>query len=184
MHDVEMCRECMEKLGSIGKDSRIEYPFTISHHEKIRIGSNTTILSNSRIQLFPENSGIDSEIHIGDNCLFGYRLTILCGGEITIGNDVLMASDVCITSENHGMNPEAEVSYGNQKLICTAVKIGNNCWIGDKVIILPGVEIGDWAIIGAGAVVTKNVDAYSIAVGNPAKIIKKYNNILKCWEKI
>ena len=103
---------------------------------------------------------------------------------ITIGDDVLFASNVLVTNENHGMNPESNEPYMNQALNSKDVKIGDGCWIGEKVIILPGVSIGEKCIIGAGSVVTKSVPNYSIVVGNPAKIIKKYNFNIKRWEVV
>lgn len=96
----------------------------------------------------------------------------------------LIASFVAIVGENHGMDPEYGLLYGKQPLIEKSVKIGENCWIGEKVIILPGVTIGDWAIIGAASVVTSGIPPYSMAVGNPAKLIKTYNFKTHRWEKI
>jgi acetyltransferase-like isoleucine patch superfamily enzyme len=63
------------------------------------------------------------------------------------------------------------------------VRIEKGCWIGEKVIILPGVNIGERSIIGAGSVVTKSIPAYSIAVGNPARVIKTWNKDSKQWVK-
>ena len=60
----------------------------------------------------------------------------------------------------------------------------NICWVGEKVIIMPGVTIGDRSIIGAGAIVTRDIPPYSIAVGNPAKVIKRYNFKTHSWEKV
>ena len=95
---------------------------------------------------------------------------------------MLFASNILITNENHGINPENEVPYMNQDLSAKPIEIGDGCWIGEKVCILPGVNIGKKSIVGAGSVVTKSIPAYSIAVGNPAKIIKKYNFDHKKWE--
>ena len=85
-------------------------------------------------------------------------------------------------SENHGIDPECSTPYMDQELTGLPVRIGTGCWIGEKVIILPGVSIGEKSIIGAGSIVTKKVPSYSIAVGNPAKIIKKYNFSTHRWE--
>ena len=108
----------------------------------------------------------------------------MAGGEVTIKQDTLIASYVAIIGENHGMDPEIGVKYGKQPLIKLNVEIGNNCWIGEKVVILPNVKIGDWCIIGACSVVNKSIPPYSIAVGNPAKVIKRYNFETHNWERI
>ena len=70
-----------------------------------------------------------------------------------------------------------------QKFSAQDVKIGNGCLIGEKVSILSGVTIGEKCIIGAGSIVTKSIPSYSIAVGNPARIIKQYNFYTKRWER-
>ena len=96
---------------------------------------------------------------------------------------VMVASNVLVTNENHGINPESTTPYMDQKLSAQDVKIGNGCWIGEKVSILSGVTIGEKCIIGAGSIVTKSIPSYSIAVGNPARIIKQYNFYTKRWER-
>ena len=124
------------------------------------------------------------EIIIGDGCNIGQRFSILAGGKVHIGNGVLIASDVLITSENHSIDPEAGALYMDQPLICKDVIIKNGCWIGEKVVIMPGVVIGEKSVIGAGSVVTKNIPDYSIAVGNPAKVIKQYDFENHKWDLI
>ncbi len=121
------------------------------------------------------------KLHFGEGCYMGQRNSFLVGADIHIGAGVLMASDICITSENHGIDPENRVGYGGQPLVTSPVIIDNGCWIGEKVMILPGVHIGKKTIIGAGSVVTKDIPGYCIAVGNPAKVIKKYDAKHKKW---
>ena len=123
----------------------------------------------------------NEQLVIGNDCYIGNFNTFLVGGKITIGNQVSIASFVSIISENHVLKPEdnnpmAELSFKE-------VKIGNNCWIGEKAIILPGVSIGDYVIVAAGAVVTKDVPSYSIVAGNPAKVVKKYDFQKHDWVK-
>ena len=179
--DVEVARnELKETIGHIGEGSEIEYPFIKSNEHRIHIGRNTTILSNSRIDVYLDY-GLDGEVIIGDNCYIGYYFSLFAGDRVTIGNDVLMASNVCIDSSNHGMDAYSTVPYMHQDCSKAPVTIGDGCWIGEKVIICKGVEIGKKSIIGAGAVVTRSIPAYSVAVGNPARVIKKYDFDLKDW---
>lgn len=128
--------------------------------------------------------GDHGNIVIGDGCYIGYNFSALAGGDIIIGNNVLMASDILIASENHGVNPESELSYMDQPLQSKKATIGDGCWIGQSVKIMPGVNIGEKCIIGAGAVVTKSVPSLCIAAGNPARIIKMYNKNNHQWERV
>ncbi|WP_185752397.1 acyltransferase [Butyrivibrio sp. AE2032] len=176
--------EILSQLGvSKNRGIKIVHPFFIAHPELVAIGNGTQILAGSRIQLYPELVEEKPHLRIGSGCFFGYRLCILVGADITIGNNVLMASDITIVSENHGTNPESELPYKKQQLKVAPVTIGDNCWIGDKVIILPGTNIGEGCVIGGGAVVTKDIPSYSIAVGNPARVIKRYDFDMHKWVK-
>ena len=89
-------------------------------------------------------------------------------GKITIGNDCLIASHVSINSVTHDAKADLYTSTAIEK----EVIIGNNVWIGSHAVILPGIKIGDNAIVGAGAVVTKDVPAGAVVVGVPAKVIR------------
>lgn len=174
-------KNLVKSLASGVKGGKITYPCTIYHPELISLGQGTVILGDSRLQVFPEATGIEAKIQIGEKCLIGYRFCILAGADIFIGNNCSIASNVCIVSENHGFNPLSSVPYGDQDLIVAPVWIGDGCWIGEKVTILPGVTIGERSVVGAGAVVTKDVPAYSVVAGNPARIIKKFDFERKEW---
>lgn len=91
---------------------------------------------------------------------------------ITIGNDVTMAPDSYILA--HDASTKLALGYTR----IGKVIIGNNVFIGAKVIIMPGVSIGDNVVIGSGSVVTRNIDSNSVAVGNPAKVVKSYNDYI------
>lgn len=173
-----------EKFGSFGERSSIEYPAILQNVEHTYIGNNTTILSNSRLQNYTDRVRSLDGIHIGDNCYLGFGLSLLNGSKISIGNSVLMASNILISSENHGMDPESEIPYMDQELIAKDVEIKDGVWIGQNVCILPGVVIGEKSIIGAGSIVTKNIPAYCIAAGNPARIIKQYSFVTHSWESV
>lgn len=114
----------------------------------------------------------------------GQHFSAIAGGDICIKKNTLIAGYVAVIGENHGTNPEYGKPYSYQPLVKQDVVIGENCWIGEKVVVLPGVTIGDWCVIGACSVVNKDVPPYSVAVGNPAKVIKRYNFETHSWVSI
>ena len=109
-------------------------------------------------------------IFIGNNFVGNYNLTILDVKEVYIGNDVMIGPNTTITTVGHPISPKGR----RQRLaVASEVRIGNDVWIGANVCVLPGVTIGDNVIIGAGAVVNKDIPDNSMAAGVPAKVIKK-----------
>ena len=117
------------------------------------------------------NCYFSNDVTLGDNSGIGENSRVF--GPCIIGSNVMMGSFVDIITRNHNFKrvdiPMIEQGFSEAKL----VTIDDDVWIGDHVIILSGVHIGKGSIIGAGAVVTKDIDEYSIAVGVPAKVIKK-----------
>lgn len=114
-----------------------------------------------------------SAVSLGDNS--GIGVNALISSYVTIGNDVMMGPECMIFTSNHGMDRLDIPMWKQKHADPKPVVIGNDVWIGARVIILPGVHIGDGSVIGAGSVVTKDVEAYSIVAGNPAKLIRKRN---------
>ena len=170
------------KYATFGEGSRIFKPLIHDkYRNKVSIGNDTIIGKHSRIQCYPDENMEIGHLIIGNGCRIGNRCSFLCGGDITIGNGVLMASDILVASENHSIDPESLQYYMSQPLKCNSVEIMDGSWIGEKVCILPGVSIGYKSIIGAGSVVTKSIPDYCIAVGNPAKIIKKWDFETHKW---
>lgn len=111
-----------------------------------------------------------STAELGDYSGIGIRAQI--SGKVVIGKNVMMGSDVCIFTRNHAYT-RTDIPMNAQGFdVEKPVVIEDDVWIGARVIILPGVHIDTGAIIGAGAVVTKDVPAYAVVGGNPAQIIK------------
>ena len=108
-------------------------------------------------------------IAVGDDFLANYNVTILDRAPVTIGNSVLIAPGTVITTVNHALSPKKR-----RENICTAkpVTIGSNVWIGANCTILPGVTIGDDAVIAAGAVVNRDVPPRAVVGGVPARVLK------------
>ncbi len=126
-------------FAEVGEGSRVMTPTTVVRGQNVRIGKNVVVMNNS---------------------LF------MSAGGITIEDDVLVAANSQLISNNH--DPEE-----HQILTCKPVVLKRNCWIGAGATILPGVTVGGNAIVGAGAVVTKDVEANTVVGGIPAKLIKK-----------
>ena len=108
-------------------------------------------------------------VTLGDNCFLNVNCTLVDSGKITIGNNVFIAPNVCLITEEHAMDVEqrlAGLEYAHP------VTIGDNVWICTGALILPGVTIGANSVIGAGSVVTKDIPANCLAVGNPCCVIR------------
>jgi len=109
-------------------------------------------------------------IEVGKNFFANYNCMIIDVAKVKIGDNCQMAPNVAIYTAGHPVHPVSRNSgyeYG------MPVTIGDNCWIGGNTVICPGVTIGDNVVIGAGSVVTKDIPDWSVAVGNPCRVIRK-----------
>lgn len=111
-----------------------------------------------------------NHIKVGKNFFCNYNCTILDVGKVTIGDNCLFAPNVAIYTAGHPIHPDSRNSLYEYGIDVT---IGDNVWIGGNVVVMPGVTIGDCCVIGAGSVVTRDIPAWSIAAGNPARVIRK-----------
>ena len=132
--------------------------------------------------------GNKKTLFVGDNCEMGDMTHIVAYEKVEIGDNVLIASKCFISDTNHGVykgqNPDSPITEPNKrKLVSSPVKIGNNVWIGENVVILAGAQIGDGCIIGANSVVSKETPAGSIVAGVPGRVIKRWNANTNTWEK-
>jgi len=150
----------------------------IHHGGNISIGAGSYFGDYFYLTTWPECSPEKKfpKIEIGCNCSFAQFFHITAANQISIGNNVLVGKWVTISDNNHGSTfKESLLEPPSQRAIVSkgAVFIDDDVWIGDKATILSGVTIGKGAVIAANAVVTKNVPAYCVVAGNPAKIIRK-----------
>ena len=109
-------------------------------------------------------------IEVGEWFFANYNFIVLDVGKVRIGNDVMFGPNVGIYTAGHPIHPDSRKSgyeYGID------VTIGNNVWVGGSVCIMPGVTIGDNVVIGAGSVVTEDIPANMIAVGNPCRVVRE-----------
>lgn len=141
----------------------------------ISIGDCSSIMSHCVLEACPD-AGLFPEMIIGDNVSLGEYSHITCARKVVIGDGVLTGRFVLITDNAHGNSSfeETEISPLDRQVYSKgAVVVEKNVWIGDKATVLPGVSIGEEAIIAANAVVTKDVPAYTVVAGCPAKAIKR-----------
>lgn len=168
----------------------IRFPFDIRNGKNIRLGRDLSIGRMCRFEVSFENGRHDRIcLEIGDQTRIGDFVHISALEHVSIGSNCGIGPKCGITDLNHGdFSPwhpfDMTVPYKQWPLHARPVKIGNNVWIGESVCILPGVTIGDGCIIGAMSNVVKSIPPYSLAVGNPARVVKKYNFTTKCWEKV
>lgn len=171
---------------NMGKGVFVGKGASVTHKEYLHLGDDVRIGSNFQLSCFPEFGGkrYSPKVVIEEGCYLVDRIKILCNDTVTIRKNALLASDIFITTENHGMDIASGVSYQHQPLSGKPVEIGENCWIGERAVILPGVTIGQWSVVAACSVVTKPVPPYTIVAGNPAKPIKRYDFEKNCWAEV
>lgn len=167
----------------------IRFPFRIRGKKYIKIGKGFTTGYNCRIDALNINKSEKYLIEIGRDVEINDDVHIGATEKVIIGDNVLIASKVYISDHNHGnykgnRQDSPLIPPRNRKIHSSPVTIENNVWIGEHACVLQGVTIGEGAIIGAMSVVTKSIPAYSIAVGSPAKIIKKFNFTTNKWDNI
>lgn len=148
-----------------------------SLYNRIVIGNNVIICSYTTI----ETAGGD--IEIGDNIVIGEYSTFQGQGGIQIKNNVLLASHIHFISNHHEYEdvykPIKEQGDKSAKIV-----VEENAWIGINVVIFSGVTIGRNSVIGTGSVVKNDIPPYSVAVGNPACVVKKYDFVKKEWVRV
>lgn len=160
-------------------------------------GKSSIIRNKTRMDVFPFNPfevGVKSVIEdfsvinngmgsviVGDKSIIGIGCTII--GPVEIGNNVMLAQNIVVSGLNHGYEL-IDIPPSEQRTIANKITISDNVWIGANSVVTAGVTIGKHAIIGAGSVVTKDVADYTVSVGNPARVIKKYDFERNLWVKI
>jgi maltose O-acetyltransferase len=132
-----------ELLGALGEEAVVRPPLYVDYGSNITVGARTFV---------------------------NYNLTALDVAAITIGEDCQIGPNVQLLTPTHPLEPQPR----RDKLeAAQPITIGDNVWLGGGAIVLPGVTIGDNSVIGAGAVVTRDVPANVVAVGNPARVVRK-----------
>lgn len=170
-------------FGSFGNNSYIGKVLKVVGKKHIFIGNNCAIYKNARLEALTkwDAQKLDGKIVIGNDVSIEQSCHIVAASELEIEQGCTISANVYISDCGHKYD-EPNISVMKQNLNIAPVHIGKNVFIGYGACIMPGTHIGDSCIIGANAVVTKDVPSYSIVAGVPARIIKKYNFETKDWE--
>lgn len=149
----------------------------------LRYGKGLTTGYSCRIEM----SGESPVLVIGENCKMNDRVHISAHESVVIGDNVLMGSNILITDNGHGSYGEGsegpDVAPDDREIVTSPVRIGDNVWIGEFVSILPGVTVGDGAVIGSHSVVTRDVEPGTVVAGNPAKPLKRWDASSGAWAR-
>ena len=190
-------RITLPKFGNNPKNLTISSPRRIINSERIFIGDNVSLGPGSLllaethyptdVMRHPDRDQslqtFDSKIVIGNNVTATADLQIAAASRITIEEDVMFASNIHINDSSHGYETAA-VPYKYQRISNIApILIQKGCWIGQNVVILSGVTIGENTIIGSNSVVTSSIPAQCIAAGSPAKILKRWDENTHAWRR-
>jgi len=173
------------KFGAVGMGTKVIGKVWLVDASNIFIGKNVKIGPFSRLETYSNYEGKNSnpQLIIGDSVSIQHAVHLYCNNYLEIQAGVLIASGCMITDNNHGTDPLGNY-YENQPLKSYPTLIKKGVWLGENVSVLAGSIIGERSIIGANSVVRGEIPDYSVAVGNPARVIKQYNFETKAWEKV
>jgi acetyltransferase-like isoleucine patch superfamily enzyme len=165
------------KFGAFGRGTAICFPVTSLYGERyMRLGTGTIIGPHVTLSagIAPSHElATETAVSIGDRCLIGRGSGIVAHESIEIGDDVFTGHHIYITDANHGYE-DPDLPVGRQFGKAKPVRIGSGSWIGHGAIVLPGARIGEHVVVGAGSVVTGDLPDYCVAVGSPARVIRRY----------
>ncbi len=189
-------RDALPEFATAPRNLTIELPRTICLPQRIYIGDDVwlgpgcllcPIPHFPSLPFWPRDRDVtfvqrfDPKIIIGNRVVATGHLTLGAHQEIRIGDDVMFADNVHLTDAFHGFE-NAEEPYKYQPMFRMApIVIERGCWIGQNVVILPGVTVGELSIVGANSVVARDIPARSIAVGAPARVIKTWDGQARRW---
>ena len=169
------------RFYGLGKDSSLLSPFRVDGYDGIQMGDRTVFQSGAWI--FCASMGLkksELKLRIGSRCEFGFNNHISAVQHIEIGDDVLTANNVYISDNIHEYeNISLPIKLQGTKFK-KSVLIGSGSWLGENAVII-GASVGRNSIIGANAVVTTDIPDYCVAVGIPAKVIRRYDINIGKW---
>jgi acetyltransferase-like isoleucine patch superfamily enzyme len=168
-----------------GKGCRVAAPFRFYGLDEITLGDHVSIERDCWIQTIPgKTSSGESKLFIGSNSGIGMGASISAARRVFIGEHVLLGRNVYISDHAHAF-ADIQIPIMNQGISGIAdVEIGRGTWLGQNVVVLPGVKIGEHCVIGANSVVKSNISSYSVAVGAPARVVRAFDCGSREWQRL
>ncbi len=170
-----------DQFGRMGEGSVIVPPARVTCPDRIFIGERVSVHEWSWLSVVRAIDGIEPTLTIGDRTSIGRFAHIACVGEIDIGPEVLTSERVFIGDTYHGYEDPATPVLHQSMANPEKVTIGRGAFLGIGAIVLMGTTVGEHAYVAAGAVVTSDVPARTLVVGNPARAIKRYDDAKGAW---
>jgi acetyltransferase-like isoleucine patch superfamily enzyme len=171
------------RLGALGANSLVLSPRKLLNPERIFVGRDVIIYGHSII--FPlaeyQAQSFESRIMVGDDCYIGKFAQLHAIDRIELGRGCVLSEYVYISDNAHGFDPKAGLIMKQNLESKGPVVLGENCFLGFGVRVMPGVTLGDWCVVGTGSVVTKSFPAYSMIAGVPARLVKQYRPETGDW---
>lgn len=173
------------RFGKLGWRAHIIKPLLLLNPRNIYCSDCVRIYKNSRIETIEKwnDQHFQPSIYIGEKTSFEQNLHMTCANSIIIGKENVFSANVLVTDINHEYR-NIHTNVMLQDISVQSVKIGDYCFIGMGAKIMPGSVIGNNCIIGANTMVMGEIPDYSVAVGMPARVIKKYSFETEKWEKV
>jgi lipopolysaccharide O-acetyltransferase len=162
-------------FAGFGKRSVIQPPIRLGGAGRIRIGAGVTVGPGSWLHVLdPDADGV--ALTIGDGTSIVGACVISAARSVTLGRDVLLARNVYISDHQHAFEDTSRPVLAQGITRVAAVEIDDGAWLGENVVVGPGVRIGRGAVVGANAVVRESVPDHAVAVGAPARIVRRFGD--------
>lgn len=168
------------RLSHVGRGVRLAPPIWTHNERSIRIGDYANIWHHARI-IALNTAPNEIRIDIAARVAIHPYVHIAAIRRVTIGEGALFASNVYVSDHDHDWRDPDDPPISNGRVLAAPVVIGPRVWLGERVCVLRGVSIGEGTIVGAGSVVTRSLPARCIAVGSPARVIRRWDDAGRRW---
>lgn len=188
----------LPRFAARGKGLAIKAPWEIRNAERIELGEDVKLGAGSVLNAAVSYPGswlahptgdhvsqtFEPHLRIGDRVTATAGLHVQAFEEIVIEDDVMFARNVFVSDGTHG-HAVGDLPYKYQGISDIApIRIGRGAWIGNNVVVMPGITIGAYAVVGANSVVTRSIPASCIAVGAPARVVQRWDAAAGAWQKV